>query len=131
MKFTAAAVSALALAFPASAIISSISAPATVTAGSTFILTLNTADYIQSVYDVSAAFGIAAGSGNAGSLGTVFASAYLGPPLSNILTPIKFTVTVDESTPKGESIIAASVTSLYGVEAEPVINVFNTTVTVV
>lgn len=131
MQFSATVLPLLALALPASAIVSGVTAPSSVTAGESFILTLDTADYIQAVYDVSVAFGIASGVGYQGSLGDVFASAYLGPQLSNILNPIRFTVSVDASTPKGESIIAASVTSLYGLAAEPVINTFNTTVTVV
>lgn len=120
----------LALALPTSAIISSVSAPETITAGTPFTLTLNTADYIQSVYDVSAAFGIATGKGAAGSLGNVFSSAYLGPQLSNIVMPIRFTVSVDANTPKGEATIVASVTSLWGVGYDPSISTFNTTVTV-
>ena len=131
MQFSATVLPLLALALPASAIVSGLTAPSSITAGETFILTLDTADYIQTVYDVSVAFGIAPGVGNPGALGNVFASAYLGPQLSNILNPIRFTVSVDATTPKGESTIAASVTSLYGVGAEPAINTFNTTVTVV
>jgi hypothetical protein len=130
MQFSATFLPLLALALPTSAIISGLTAPATITAGEPFILTLTTQDYIQSVYDVSAAFGIATGRGYPDSLGNVFASAYLGPPLSNILTPIQFTVIVDGSTPQGDALITASVTSLYGVDAEPSINFFNTTVTV-
>lgn len=131
MQFSATVLPLLALALPASAIVSGLTAPYSVTAGEPFILTLDTADYIQAVYDVSVAFGIAPGEGYPGALGDVFASAYLGPQLSNIVNPIQFTVSVAETTPKGESIIAASVTSLYGIEAEPVINTFNATVTVV
>jgi hypothetical protein len=131
MQFSATVLPLLALALPTSAIITGVTAPSSITAGSPFILTLNTADYIQAVYDVSVAFGISPGEGHGGSLGDVFASAYLGPPLSNILNPIRFTVIVDGSTPKGEAVIAAAVTSLYGIGAEPALNTFNTTVTVV
>lgn len=130
MQFTTTFLPLLALALPTSAIITGVTAPATITAGEPFQLTLTTADYIQSVYDISAAFGITPGKGNNAALGNVFASAYLGPQLSNILYPIRFTVTVDASTPKGNATIAASVSSLYGIENGPATNVWNTTVTV-
>lgn len=131
MQFSSTFLPLLALALPTSAIINGLTAPKTVTAGSSFTLTLETSDYIQRVYDVSAAFGIAQGKGAGGSLGTVFASAYLGPQLSNIVMPIEFTVAIDGDTPKGDSMIAAAVTSLWGVGMDPLVSTFNTTVTVV
>lgn len=131
MQFSTAILPFLALALPAQAIITGITAPSSITAGSPFTLTINTADYIQSVYDVSAAFGIIPGnSGYTGSLVQVFDSVYLGPQLSNIVMPIRFTVSVDAATPKGPATIAASVTSLWGAGAGPLISTFNTTVTV-
>lgn len=131
MQFSATFLPLLAMALPTSAIVSTLSAPSTISPGTSFPLTVHTADYIQTVYDVSVAFGIATGKGAAGSLGNVFASAYLGPQLSNIITPIQFTVSVDASTPKGEATLVAAVTSLWGVGADPSISYFNTTVTVV
>jgi hypothetical protein len=131
MQFSSTFLPLLAMALPTSAIINGLIAPKNVTAGSSFTLTLQTSDYIQRVYDVSAAFGIAPGKGAGGSLGVVFASAYLGPQLSNIVMPIDFTVSVDESTPKGESIIAAAVTSLWGVGMDPLVSTFNTTVNII
>jgi hypothetical protein len=115
----------------ANAIITGVTTTATVIAGEPFTLTLTTADYIQTVYDVSVAFGIAPASGHSGFLGDVFASAYLGPTLSNTLNTIPFTVIVPKTTTVGTSVITAAVTSLYGLGGEPVVDMWNTTVSVV
>jgi hypothetical protein len=130
MQFSATVLPLLALALPARAIITGVVAPSSVSTGTPFTLTLDTADFIQSVYDVSVAFGVAPGAGNAGALGDVFYSAYLGPQLSNVLTPIHFTVLLDDGVAKGDATIVAAVTSLFGVGATPDISFFNTTVTV-
>jgi hypothetical protein len=114
-----------------SAIITGLTAPPTITPNSNITLTLTTSDYIQAVTDVSCAFGIAPGAGYPDSLGTLIYSAYLGPALSNTLQPIPFTVQVPAGTQTGPALVAVAVTSLYGVDNEPVVNLFNTTVTVV
>lgn len=63
----------------ASARIIGIAVPKTIRPGDGFNAIIETENYIQSVYDVSIAFGIASGPGYPGSLGTVIGSYYLGP----------------------------------------------------
>lgn len=101
-----------------------------VTPGQPFTITLNTANYIQTVYNVAAAFGIADGEGYPQSLGTVIASEYLGPSESNVLTPIDFTVSIDANTPTGTHLLSVVVFSLYGAVAGPSTDYYNVTVTV-
>jgi hypothetical protein len=76
------------------------------------------------------AFGVAPGAGYPDSLGNIMASEYLGPAKSNTLSPITFTVTLPQGTQNGRYTLSASVMSLYGVEHEPVLSPFNTTITV-
>lgn len=73
------AVAAAALAPVVSGIITGIAVPQTIKAGEGFNLRITTANYIQSVYDVSAAVGIWPGNGLPDSLGQVLGSYYLGP----------------------------------------------------
>jgi len=73
------AVAAAVLAPVVSGIITGIAVPETIKAGEGFNLRITTANYIQSVYDVSAAVGIAPGNGFRDSLGQVLGSYYLGP----------------------------------------------------
>jgi hypothetical protein len=131
MRFTPTLLSALTFSLTGvNAIITGVTAPATITAGEPFIVSLTTANFIQTVYDVSVAFGVTPGSGFPDSLGVVFASAYLGPTLSNTLDTLRFTVQIPASTPVGTTLLSAAVTSLLGAEAEPVIQTYNVTVTV-
>jgi Nis1 family len=62
-----------------SARIVGISVPETIKPGDGFNLYIQTENYIQSVYDVAIAVGVAPGAGNPQSLGTVMDSFYLGP----------------------------------------------------
>ena len=73
------AVAAAVLAPVVSGIITGIAAPDVIKAGEGFNIRVTTANYIQSVYDVSLAVGIAPGDGFPGSLGQVLGSYYLGP----------------------------------------------------
>jgi Nis1 family len=134
MRFTSAPAvglaSALSLFSGASAIITGVTAPSTVYAYNPFTVSLTTADYIQSVYDVAVAFGVAPGAGYPNSLGNVMSTAYLGPSQSNILTPIEFSVTLPAGTQNGPYILTASVMSLLGVAYEPSLEEFNATITV-
>jgi hypothetical protein len=131
MRFSSiSAVAALSLLSSANAIITGITAPSTIAPGQAFTVTLNTADYIQAVYNVAAAFGIAEGNGYPQSLGTVIQSDYLGPADSNILTPITFSMSIDPSTPEGPAVLSAAVFSLYGAVAGPAYDLYNVTVTV-
>ena len=107
-----------------------IEAPSTIAPGVPFTVTLVTEDFIQSIYDVAVAFGIAPSPGVPESLGAVFASEYLGPALSNVVTPIDFTVQIDSSTPTGSYLLSASLFSLLGEDAEPSLSTFSVTVAV-
>ena len=62
-----------------SARIIGIAVPATIRPGDGFNAIIETENYIQSVYDVAIAFGVAPGAGYPGTLGTVLGSYYLGP----------------------------------------------------
>ncbi|KAM0253371.1 hypothetical protein ACHAQJ_007265 [Trichoderma viride] len=128
MRFSIAAVTPLLAG--ANAIIAGIAAPETVAAGKPFNLILRTADYIQSVYDVSFAAGFAHGEGYPDSLGYVLGSYYLGPSESNILTNITRSVTVPAGTPNGEGLITVSVTSLWGAAYMPSLTNYNVSVTI-
>lgn len=63
----------------ANAIISGIAVPETIKPGSSFQVTIETADYIQAVSDIAIAFGYQTGDGYPDCLGTVLGSFYLGP----------------------------------------------------
>ncbi|OCK72993.1 hypothetical protein K432DRAFT_411125 [Lepidopterella palustris CBS 459.81] len=107
-----------------------IAAPETIAPGSTFNVVIESVDYIQSVYDVSIAFGIAAGKGYPGSMGTVLSSGYLGPSQSNTQDNITYSITLPATTPKGKSLLSAGLFSLYGAVGDPTITSFNVSVTV-
>lgn len=131
MRFATSSAALLAtLISSSSAIITGVTAPSTVYAYNPFTVTLTTADYIQSVYDVAVAFGVAPGKGFPGSLGNVVSSAFLGPSKSNILTPITFDVTLPAGTQNGEYVLTASVFSLFGAASSPATTQFNTTITI-
>jgi hypothetical protein len=132
MRFsaTSAALALTTLISSSSAIITGVEAPSTVYAYNPFTITLTTADYIQSVYDVAVAFGVAPGAGYEGDLGTVITSAFLGPSQSNILTPITFSAVLPTGTQNGENVLTAAVYSLFGAGASPSITEFNVTINV-
>lgn len=112
------------------AIITGVTTTPTVYAYNPFTITLTTANYVQSVYDVAVAFGVSPGAGHPDSLGTVVSSAFLGPSKSNILTPITFDVTLPAGTGNGEYLLTAAVYSLFGASSLPTVTEFNTTITV-
>jgi hypothetical protein len=132
MRFSATTLAVLAstLISSTSAIITGVETTSTVYAYNPFTVTLTTADYIQSVYDVAVAFGVAPGAGFPGALGNVMSTAYLGPSKSNILTPIPFTVTLPAGTQNGQYVLTAEVFSLFGAGYEGVVTTFNQTITV-
>lgn len=113
-----------------SAIITGVTAPPTVYVYNPFTVTLTTANYIQSVYDVAASFGVAPGSGFSGSLGSVMTSAFLGPAKSNVLTPLTFEMKLPAGTQNGPYVLSAAVFSLFGASSGPAVTVFNTTIVV-
>ncbi|KAF4636093.1 hypothetical protein G7Y89_g1989 [Cudoniella acicularis] len=114
----------------ASARIYGLQAPNQVVPGQPFTVTLLTQNYIQSVYDVAAAFGIAPGTGYPQSLGQVLSSEYLGPEKSNVVGNLNFTVIVDDNFEKGEATLSTSVMSLYGAVYGSTLSNWNVTVTV-
>jgi hypothetical protein len=79
MLFSTSAATFATLLSVAGARIIGIAVPATIRPGDGFNAIIQTENYIQSVYDVSIAFGVAPGAGSPGSLGNVLGSYYLGP----------------------------------------------------
>ena len=78
MKFLALLASTLLIPL-ASCRIEGIAVPRVIKPGEGFNIKLLTSNYIQSVYDVSVAVGVAPGSGFPDALGSVLGSYYLGP----------------------------------------------------
>ncbi|EKD13595.1 uncharacterized protein L3040_009005 [Drepanopeziza brunnea f. sp. 'multigermtubi'] len=134
MRFSTATISsaltALTFLVPANARIAGVAAPAVIAPGTPFVVQLLTENYIQTVYDVSAAFGLSPAPGYQGALGTTIGSVYIGPGKSNILEPLNFTVSIDSDTIYGQKTLTAAVMSLYGVSSSPALTGFNVTVTV-
>ena len=79
MRFATVLAASASLLSLASARIVGISVPNTIKPGDGFNAIIHVENYIQSVYDVAIAFGVAPGNGYPGSLGTVMDSFYLGP----------------------------------------------------
>jgi hypothetical protein len=125
----------LASAAVASARITGIQAPSTITPNETFTLTVITENYIQSVSDIAVAWGYSLAPGYPGALGAFGSSEYLGPNKSNTLQNI----TIQTTAPAGLSneayagkdlLLSAAVYSLYGASSGPVVEAFNVTVKV-
>ncbi|KAK5719347.1 hypothetical protein LTR15_007870 [Elasticomyces elasticus] len=115
----------------ASARIAGIAAPSSIVAGSDFTITIITENYIQSVLDVSAAFGFT-GTVFPDSLGSYLTSRCLviGTAQSNILTNISVSANVPASYAAGSSFhLTAAITSLYGAANLPTITFFDLPVT--
>ncbi|OCL13710.1 hypothetical protein AOQ84DRAFT_310092 [Glonium stellatum] len=113
-----------------SARIVGIAVPETIKPGDTFNAIIIVEDYIQSVYDVAIAFGIAPAAGYPGSLGTPITSGYLGPAQSNVLQNITYAMSMPASTATGQAKFAAALFSLYGAVSDPTITSFNVSVTI-
>ncbi|KAL1596660.1 hypothetical protein SLS60_009308 [Paraconiothyrium brasiliense] len=125
--------SVLATASLASARLTGLAAPATLAPSQPFTLTLLTENYIQTVADVSIAWGYSLAPGYPLTLGNPNDSAYLGPDKSNQLD----NVTIETTAPKElenwkgkEVVLAGSLFSLYGASGTPSVTNFNVTVTV-
>lgn len=129
---------ALTTASLASARIIGIAAPSTLAPNSTFTLTLLTENYIQTVADVSVAWGFqlpttANPTGYPYTLGSFADSAYLGPSKSNTLENVTISATVpaglaSESWNGKDVVLSAGVHSLYGASGSPTVTGFNVTV---
>lgn len=131
MQFTTSTLALLTtLISSSSAIITGVTAPSTVYAYNPFTVTLTTANYIQSVYDVAVSFGVTPAPGYEGAIGNVITSAFLGPSKSNVLTPLTFDMTLPAGTQNGPYVLSAAVFSLYGVSSGPVATIWNTTIVV-
>lgn len=113
-----------------SARIIGVAVPETIRPGDTFNAIIEVENYIQSVYDVAIAFGIAQGSGYPGSLGTPITSSYLGPDHSNTLQNISYAMAMPASTATGQAKFTAALLSLYGAVSDPTITSFNVSVTI-
>jgi hypothetical protein len=129
MRFSTIAAGLSSLSF-SSAIITGFSVPDTIKPGDRFQLIINTANYIQSVYDVGVAFGVAAGSGYQGALGNIVDSFELGPALSNIETPIIEYATVPNGIAAGPALFTATFYSLFGAELSPTLSTYNVSITI-
>lgn len=131
MRFTSFATAITTLS-AASARIIGIEAPSTLAPNSTFNLTLLTENYIQSVADISVAWGYSLAPGYPTTLGAFTQSSYLGPNKSNTLENITVEATVpaglDNDVYNGSLILSAGVYSLYGASSGPVVTGFNVTV---
>lgn len=131
MRFTSFA-TALTTLSAASARIIGIEAPSVLAPNSTFNLTLLTENYIQSVADISVAWGYSLAPGYPATLGSFVQSSYLGPNKSNTLENITIEATVPaglaSDTYNGSLILSAGLYSLYGASSSPVVTGFNVTV---
>lgn len=131
MRFTSLA-TALTTLSAASARIIGIEAPSTLAPNSKFNLTLLTEGYIQSVADISVAWGYSLAPGYPLSLGAFTQSSYLGPDKSNTREKVTVEATVPESLASdswnGSLVLSAGVYSLYGASSGPVVTGFNVTV---
>ncbi|KAK7544072.1 uncharacterized protein J3D65DRAFT_598741 [Phyllosticta citribraziliensis] len=104
--------------------------PSTIAPGDLINVKLVSENYIQSVYDVSVAFGLAPDASYGFALGSVAGAQFLGPGNSNKLEDIQVLISLPNDAPTGQQIFGAAVTSLYGASSSPVISSFNVTVTV-
>ncbi|WPG98471.1 Hypothetical protein R9X50_00126200 [Acrodontium crateriforme] len=118
--------SSLTLATLASARIYGVGIPSEIQPGEDFNVTILTENYIQSVSDISAAFGLGERL-YAGSLGSVFVgSAYLGPEKSNIVKNFTLTAKIPSTYPTGEvAYFNVAITSLYGTLSSPTSTIYN------
>jgi hypothetical protein len=118
----------------ASARIIGLSAPETIKPNTPFTFSLLTQNYIQSVADVSVAWGYqvpTAGNphGYPKTLGYPTGSSYLGPSKSNVLGNVSVEAVAPANYDQGSYLVfSVAVTSLYGASGGPVIQSWNVTV---
>ncbi|KAF1818044.1 uncharacterized protein K489DRAFT_435442 [Dissoconium aciculare CBS 342.82] len=123
---------ATALVSSASARINGFTLPDTIYLDADVPITITTEGYIQSVQDVSIAFGIApAAQADPKTLGTrLLSSKFLGPDNSNTYDNITHYVHIPSSLASGDAVVTAALTSLYGAFYGPVLTYFTKNVTV-
>ncbi|KAI5302488.1 hypothetical protein KEM56_000654 [Ascosphaera pollenicola] len=131
MKFSV-ATAITALAGVASARIDAFRVPQTVKPGDTFSVTLVGHNYIQTMYEVAAAFGISSHTYGSypGTLPTVLDSVYLGPEKSNTIDSYDFPVTIPENTEKGDYTFTVGMFELIGALNSPNAGYMSTNFTV-
>ncbi|KAK4548618.1 hypothetical protein LTR36_009528 [Oleoguttula mirabilis] len=123
-------ITALSLLGVACARIIGMEAPQEIAAGSDFTITIITQNYIQSVLDVSAAFGLAT-TMYPDSLGTYLTSTYLGPEQSNVVTNISVTAVLSPSYAQGSKFyLTAAFTSLGGALSEVRTRIYSVPITI-
>ena len=130
---TSTLLSTLATATLASARIVGLAAPRTLAPSQPFTLTLISENYIQSVADISIAWGYSPAPGFPQTLGAYTNSSYLGPSKSNqrnnitleTVAPAELDIFADKNVT-----LAASLFSLYGASGSPAVLSFNVTVNV-
>ncbi|KAK7553672.1 hypothetical protein IWX49DRAFT_221460 [Phyllosticta citricarpa] len=104
--------------------------PSVIAPGELISVNMTSENYIQSVQDISVAFGLAPDASYGYSLGSVVGSQYLGPGNSNKPEDVPILIFLPKDAPTGEQIFGASLYSLYGASSSPVVSNFNVTVTV-
>ncbi|OAG02346.1 uncharacterized protein CC84DRAFT_1009733 [Paraphaeosphaeria sporulosa] len=132
MRTTALLTTALSAALT-TARLTGLAAPSTLAPSSPFNLTLITENYIQSVADVSIAWGFSLAPGYPLTLGSFTSSSYLGPDKSNQLENVTIAATAPaelEEWKGKEVVLAGSLFSLYGASGSPSLTNFNVTILV-
>ncbi|BDD63679.1 hypothetical protein MPDQ_000597 [Monascus purpureus] len=126
LSFVAAVTGLLGL---ASARIEGFAVPKTIKPGESFDAVLMGYNYIQTVAEIAAAFGVQPGQGYPGAIGTSLGSVYLGPANSNKIGNLSFPVTIPADTAKGQASVSAALFQIYGASGSPSVEIFNLTVT--
>jgi hypothetical protein len=123
--------SALTAATLSSARLIGVSAPSTIAPSKPYTLTLLTENYIQTVADISVAWGYSTPPGYPKALGSYVGSAYLGPTKSNQLENVTVEVTAPSYLKVGETkMLSVSLFSLYGASSGPSVSTWNVSVAV-
>ncbi|PVI03079.1 hypothetical protein DM02DRAFT_612466 [Periconia macrospinosa] len=108
--------------------ITGISAPSEINNSSSFDLILQGTNYIQTVADISVAWGYSLTPGFFGTLGSEASSVYLGPEKSNKVGDIVIQAPPPQGLALGrDHVLAVAVTSLYGASGTPTVTLFNVT----
>ncbi|KAK5125394.1 hypothetical protein LTR85_000503 [Meristemomyces frigidus] len=121
---------ALSLLSIACARIIGVAVPAEIAPGANFAITVITQNYIQSVVDISAAFGLTQ-TIYPDSLGSYLASTYFGPEESNVVYNISVNANMLPSVAPGSAYyLTAAITSLYGAASEVTTTLYSVPITI-